>query len=277
VSPAVLALVVGCPPFASGTKGPPSAEWLGETSALPANTHLFVREGWSSATPPKTSFALLSAKVELRADDRVTELAGRGRLHELVPSKPLLPGSHELRWTSEGANEQRFAFTVGEGRDATPPAFDPSRAEPRDNPPDPRCGVRQAWRSASVPSARDDQRTLVYLVWRAGEDGLVDFASPPSRVVAGVGPAVDLGPIAEGWLGVAVIDAAGHRTEPRELPVGPPGDDPRARPARLWVKHASAWIVENPLVAGGVLFGLLVVVSFGFHRGGDATARSRRR
>lgn len=276
--PVVLALALGCPLFTPTKKGPPTASWLGDDHQLPRNTHAFVYERWTSVAAPKSTLTLRAGTRELAREDRVLEFEGRARLHELVPAEPLTPGAYTVEWRADGATSETFAFTVGATTDDAPPTFDAARAEVVDNPPDPKCDLWQSWRSASVKAAADDAtRKPIYLVWRAADDGLVDLSLPPSHAVSGAGPQVDLGPISQEWLGVAVIDAAGHRAVARDLPIGAPRTDPRARPMKLWVKGASTWILENPMIAGGILFGVLVVVSFGFRKTGDSGKGARRK
>jgi len=257
-----------CPLFTAVTsKGPPTAALLGGAAGLPKNAHLFVVERWTTMAAPTTTFEVVSGATTLASDDRVLDFVGRGRLHEIVPSAALAPGEYELKWSAQapGAvrSEDRFPFRVRDATDLAPPELVATQASAVDHPPDPKCHLWQSWRSAVMTSARDDvtsEGQLLYLVWRAGEGGLVDLDLPPTDAVSGGGATIDLGPF-EDWVGVAVIDAAGHRVAPVDLPIGTPRADPRLRPLRLSVKHASTWIVDHPWQSGGALFGLLVLVS----------------
>lgn len=260
---AALALAFLCPWFSSVRNGPPTAQLL-SAGEQPKNAHPFVVERWTSVAPPKAAFTLKSGSSSVGVEDHPIDFVGRARLHELVPEHELSPGTWTVEWSADKASD-RFTFVVVDETDAAPPVLEATSARSIDNPPDPKCDLWQAWRSASIPAAKDEFAS-VYLVWRADDDGLVDLALPPTLAVSGGGKDVDLGPVGDEWIGVAAIDAAGRRTAPRELPIGTPRSDPRTRPLRLVTKHVSTWIVEHPWESGGALFAILVIVSAGFHR-----------
>jgi hypothetical protein len=218
-----------------GAADPPRVVLIAHrTEPLPRNTHLFVRERWRSPLPPTSSFVLRKkgASIEIPMADRVQPLED-GRLHELVPEIELeANGTYELTIDSPPST-RAFTVNIGDAVDRQQPEWD---------------GTLQA--------ARDDLAlSPMYLLWRAGSDGLVDVEALPTDIVMSID---GLG--TDGYVAVQVIDFAGHRLEPREIALGGATENPTLRRVRLIAKRANAWFRENtvPAAVGFVVVALVV-------------------
>lgn len=204
------------------------------TAPLPRNAHLFVRERWLTVLPPTTSFTLhkKGSSDEFPISVRVQPLED-GRLHEIVPAVDLdAHATYELTLQAS-LTTQTFTINVGDTIDRSPPEWD-----------------------GTLGGARDDSAlSPIYLVWRAGSDGLVDVDALPSDVMMSI---ANLG--SDGYVAVQVIDFAGHRLEPREIVLGGAVENATTRRLRLTMKRAAARLRENPMpVAIGFASIVLVV------------------
>lgn len=240
---------------------------------LPRNTHLWLAESWSAPVPPHTTLELRkvgsSTSVPVR-DERI--LFGGARLHELIPAAELDRGSYELFWSAEAPGtplaKDTFRFTVRDALDQEPPRWSATHAHlvahTREND---GCNVGpRRWETTNAAVPVDDTSSagdFVYLLWlpEYGDD-LVDLGADPNGFAFGAaGDQVELASSNDPYIGVQVIDAAGHRLPPRELSVGEPRQSPLLRAARLGGRHVAAWVEAHPWHGGGALFAALVIVS----------------
>lgn len=263
-----------CKPSGPARPTDPVVARLGTSGRdLPRNTHLWLAESWSAALPPQTTLELrkVGSSTAIAVRDEPIAL-GNARVHELIPLADLDPGSYELAWSAQASGapltKDTFRLTVRDVVDQQPPRWSASNAHlvghtrEKDG-----CNVGpRRWDTTNAAVPVDDTSTpgdFVYLLWlpEYGED-LIDLAAGPNGFAFGTaGDQVELAASSDPYIGVQVIDAAGHRLAPRELSVGEARESLLLRTARLTGRHVAAWVEAHPWHGGGALFAALVIVS----------------